>query len=117
MVEKITTSGLRRVAQLIAADFTKMTFGTGTTPATKDDTKLENPVLTIECDSIEVSGKEITYTASIHPGTLNNVGITEIGIVNANGVLLRRDYIPEPIVCSASRGAVFSIPIDLGGDF
>ena len=117
MVEKITTSGLRRVAQLIAADFTKMAFGTGTTPATKDDTKLESPVLTIECDSIEVSGKEITYTASIRPGTLNNVGITEIGIVNANGVLLRRDYVPEPIVCSASRGAVFSIPIDLGGDF
>lgn len=117
MVEKITTSGLRRVAQLIAADFTKMSFGTGTTPATKDDTKLESPVLTIECDSIEVSGKEITYTASISPGTLNNVGITEIGIVNANGVLLRRDYVPEPIVCSATRGAVFSIPIDLGGDF
>ena len=74
-------------------------------------------MLTIECDSIEVSGKEITYTASIRPGTLNNVGITEIGIVNANGVLLRRDYVPEPIVCSANRGAVFSIPIDLGGDF
>ena len=117
MVEKITTSGLGRVAQLIAADFTKMTFGTGTTPATKDDTELETPVYIMECDSITVSGKEITYTASILPGTLNNIGVTEIGIVNANGVLLRRDYIPEPILCSATRGAVFSIPIDLGGDF
>jgi hypothetical protein len=64
--------------------YTHFAVGTGTTPASDNDTTLENEVFRDVIDSVVISGDTVVYKCKIETSELNGQSISEIGIFDAD---------------------------------
>ena len=107
-----------------------MLVGTGTTPATKNDYKLESQLpLTSGVDQTRMDGNTFLLTSTREfinntesPVTINELGIYDIccgrtssSVSSANIFLIGREVLSEPVIIDVGRSYTFSYFIDMSG--
>lgn len=107
--------GLAGTAELIAGAYKWMSFGTGTTDPTKQDTALETEVLRKEA-TVTREGAVVTWTCTVNPGELNTT-ITELGVHKAAtptaGDMYRRET-REAVLIDTTHGSTFQVQSTIG---
>lgn len=113
--EAIVDDGLAGTAELIRATYGWMSFGTGTTNPTRQDTALETEVLR-KAATVTRSGAVVTWTCTVNPGELNTM-ITELGVHKAAtptaGDMYRRET-REPVLIDSTHGSTFQVQTTVG---
>lgn len=113
--EAIVDDGLAGTAELIRATYGWMSFGTGTTDPTKQDTALENEVLRKEA-TVTRDGNVLTWTCTVNPGEINAT-ITELGVHKAAtptaGDMYRRET-REAVLIDTTHGSTFQVQSTVG---
>lgn len=113
--EAIVDDGLAGSAELIREAYAWMSFGTGTTDPTNQDTALETEVLR-KAATVTRDGAVLTWTCTVNPGELNTT-ITEIGVHKAAtptaGDMYRRET-REGVLIDTTHGSTFQIQTTVG---
>ena len=98
--------------------------GSGTTPPTVDDYKLENPLLdlTYQGGVLNYQGNTLIYSGIVTNNTTAPVTINEVGVhasssssssSSSGSALLIRTVLQEPITLAVGDSRTFSVAVDL----
>lgn len=105
----VVDAGKVNAIKLIAGDGSAAavtTFGAGTsgTAAAGSDTALTSPFTKALEPGVTYSGSKATFSYEVDPAEGNGKTYREIGLLNANGVLIARKVLDTPIVKTSSFG-------------
>lgn len=110
----ITDTGLaemRKISCGLAPAFSQIAVGYGSSTPANDNTALDNEGARVTA-TVSVSGNNIIFEGFFTAGALNG-DVYEIGIFNANNVMLCREVMPSPVKAWSQIANTFRTAVPL----